>query len=47
MTAGTKFTCVATADDGSTVLVDVTVQDDGGDSVWQWAEARPALQNRA
>jgi hypothetical protein len=35
MTAGTKFTCIATATDGSTVPIDVTVQDNSGDIVWQ------------
>jgi hypothetical protein len=35
MTAGTKFTCVATASDGSTIPIDVTIQDDSGDIVWQ------------
>jgi len=35
MTAGTKFTCIATAANGSTLPVDVTVQDNSGDIVWQ------------
>jgi hypothetical protein len=35
MSAGSTFTCVATAADGSTVPIDVTVQDNSGDIVWQ------------
>jgi hypothetical protein len=33
--AGTKFTCIATASDGSTADIDVAVQDDRGDITWQ------------
>ena len=35
MTVGTKFTCIATAADGSTIPVDVTVTDNTGDITWQ------------
>jgi hypothetical protein len=35
MTVGTKLTCIATAADGSTTPVDVTVQDNSGDITWQ------------
>jgi len=37
MTAGTRFTCLATASDGSTATVNVTMQDNRGDVVWQVA----------
>ena len=32
---GSKFECIATAADGSTTLVTVTIQDRSGDVIWQ------------
>ncbi len=35
LNTGSKFQCVATAANGSTTLVDITIQDQSGDYIWQ------------
>lgn len=37
LSPSSQFQCVATASDGSTVMVNVTIQDNSGDYTWQTA----------